>query len=57
MPKPICCCGCGMSVQKDSSRYRSGHNSKVKHPMKGKHHTDTSKKKISETIKQQLTQL
>ncbi len=40
----LCACGCGDYAAVDNrrnrvSKYVAGHNSKVAHPMKGKHHT------------------
>lgn len=47
----LCACGCGEPAPIDMRRnrvgkYRSGHNSRVKHPMKGKAHTEEARGKI-----------
>lgn len=38
------------------SKYVSGHNAKVAHPMQGKHHTDEAKKVIAEAAKKQMAE-
>lgn len=45
-----CECRCGGEAS-PGKRFISGHNSKVNHPMKGKHHTKESKKKNSDSHK------
>lgn len=48
----LCACGCGEYAAVDEHRnrvakYVSGHNSKVNHPMQGKHHTEEAKAKLA----------
>ena len=40
----LCKCGCGTEIADDRT-WVSGHNLKVDHPMKGKHHSEATKKK------------
>lgn len=48
----LCACGCGEYAAVDArrnrvSKYRSGHNARVAHPMKGKHHSDEARAKLA----------
>jgi len=48
----LCACGCGEYAAVDERRnrvakYVSGHNSKVNHPMQGRHHTEEAKAKLA----------
>lgn len=48
----LCACGCGEYAAIDErrnrvSKYVSGHNAKVAHPMAGKHHTGEAKAKLA----------
>jgi hypothetical protein len=48
----LCACGCGEFAAVDErrnrvSKYVAGHNSKVAHPMKGKHHADEARTKLA----------
>lgn len=48
----LCACGCGEYAKVDPrrnrvSKYVSGHNSRVAHPMEGKHHTDETRAKLA----------
>lgn len=45
-----CECGCGQVV-KEGDKFIHGHNSRINHPMKDKHHTEDTKKKMSESKK------
>lgn len=49
----LCACGCGEYAAVDErrnrvSKYVSGHNSRTNHPMKGKSHTEETKRKLAE---------
>lgn len=48
----LCACGCGEYAAVDERRNRvskfvAGHNSKIDHPMQGKHHTDETRAKLA----------
>jgi hypothetical protein len=48
----LCACGCGEYAAVDErrnrvSKYISGHNSKVNHPMQGKHHSDETRERLA----------
>ena len=54
---PFCACGCGGRVTKLGNKYITGHNSRVNHPMSGKHHTEKTKQKLREDhLGKQLTE-
>lgn len=49
----LCACGCGEYAAVDErrnrvSKYVSGHNSRVSHPMQGRTHTEETRKKLSQ---------
>lgn len=49
----LCACGCGEYAAVDERRNRvskfvSGHNAKIDHPMKGKHHSDETRARLAE---------
>ena len=46
----LCECGCGGEA-KPGRRFIDGHNSRVEHPLKGKHLSEETKQKIRETQK------
>jgi hypothetical protein len=55
----LCGCGCGEYAGVDEhrnrvSKYIPGHNSRKAHPMKGKHHTETTKEVISRKSREQM---
>jgi hypothetical protein len=48
----LCACGCGEYAAVDErrnrvSKYKSGHNAKSAHPMKGKHHTPEARARLA----------
>lgn len=48
----LCACGCGQYAAVDErrnrvSKYVSGHNSRTKHPMQGKRHTDETRAQLA----------
>lgn len=48
----LCACGCGEYAAVDErrnrvSKYVAGHNSRVEHPMTGKHHTEEVRKQLA----------
>lgn len=50
-PRP-CACGCGDYAAVDNrrnrvSKYIAGHNAKVAHPMKGKHHSEETRERLA----------
>ena len=55
----LCACGCGEYAAVDErrnrvSRYISGHNAKSAHPMKGKHHSDETKRELAAKSRAQM---
>lgn len=52
----LCACGCGEYASVDErrnrvSKYKSGHNSRTAHPMKGKQHSDETRSKLASYTK------
>jgi len=45
----LCKCGCGGEVTKEGNKYIIGHHRRGWGPMKGKHHTEETKRKISQS--------
>lgn len=48
----LCACGCGgytsgVTDPRRAGKYISGHNSRVKHPMEGKHHSDEARARLA----------
>lgn len=48
----LCACGCGEYASVDErrnrvSKFKSGHSSRVAHPMQGKHHSEETKAKLA----------
>jgi hypothetical protein len=47
-----CKCGCGVIIKDKRSIYLRGHNLRVYNPMKGKHHTEVNRAKMSKSLKE-----